>query len=164
MATVKKTKTASKPVVKKAAAKETVIKKPAAKKAAIKKPAAKKITSKTAPKPAKTSVAEKHVTEQRYLILKALDDGKAEDILDFDLRSRSSLADYLIIASGKSTRQVAALAENISKTLKKSGHKILNREGANANDWVVVDTGDIIVHIFRPEVRSYYRLEEIWQK
>ncbi len=135
--------------------------KTAAKKSATKTPA-KKAVKKPAAVPA--DKADKRITEQRYLVLKMLDEGKAEDILDFDLRGRSSLADYLIIASGRSTRQVAALAENISKTLKQAGHKILHREGEGTNDWVIVDTGDVIVHILRPEVRNYYRLEDIWSQ
>lgn len=157
MAAKAKTK---KPAAKKLAAKKTATKL-AAKKSAVKAPAKKAAAKKSAAK--KTGGSDK-ITEQRYLILKALDDGKAEDILDFDLRERSSLADYLIIASGRSTRQVASLAENIAKALKQSGHKILHREGEASNDWVIVDTGDIIVHVLRPEVRAYYRLEEIWQK
>jgi len=166
-----------KPKVKtKTAAKKTAAPKSAAKKAAIKKDTVKKLVAKVVIKPTKTTGAkikktgtpenqvDKRIIEQRYLILKSLDDGKAEDILDFDVRERSSLADYLIIASGRSTRQVASLAENISKSLKAAGHKILHREGEGSNDWVIVDTGDIIVHILRPEVRSYYRIEEIWEK
>jgi ribosome-associated protein len=144
-------------------------------KIAVKKTAAKTVAKKIAPKNAvKTAVkksapppadkTDKRITEQRYLALKILDEGKAEDILDYDLRGRSSLADYMIIASGRSTRQVASLAENISKALKQAGHKILHREGEGTNDWVIVDTGDIIVHILRPEVRAYYRLEDIWEK
>jgi len=165
-----------KPPVKKTIKPKAV--KPVAKKAAVAKPAAKKVATKsaapkTAPKAssakikktgAPTSQLDKRITEQRYLVLKSLDDGKAEDILDYDLRGRSSLADYLVIASGRSTRQVASLAENISKSLKQAGHKILHREGEGTNDWVIVDTGDVIVHILRPEVRAYYRLEEIWEK
>jgi ribosome-associated protein len=142
-------------------AKKAAVKKPAAKKAAVKKTASK--VKKSAAK-APADKIEKYVTEQRYLILKSLDDGKAEDILDFDLRGHSSLADYIIVASGRSTRQVASLAENISKSLKAAGHKILHREGEGANDWVIVDTGDIIVHVLRPEVRAYYRLEDLWEK
>jgi ribosome-associated protein len=140
---------------KKAAVKKTAVKKTAAKKVAVK-------VKKSAG--AAVDKIEKYVTEQSYLILKSLDDGKAEDILDFDLRGVSSLADYIIIASGRSTRQVSSLAENISKSLKAAGHKILNREGQSTNDWVIVDTGDIIVHLLRPEVRSYYRLEDMWEK
>lgn len=144
-------------------AKKAAAKKPVAKKAAVKAPVKKPAVKKTASAKSSSGV-DKKIIEQRYLVLKSLDDGKAEDILDFDLRERSSLADYLIIASGRSTRQVAALAENISKSLKQAGHKILHREGESSNDWVIVDTGDVIVHILRPEVRAYYRLEEIWQK
>lgn len=146
--------------------------KPVAKKAAVKKTAVKapvKAAAKTAgPKIKKSGAAQsgldKRIIEQRYLILKALDDGKAEDILDFNMNGQSSLADYMIIASGRSTRQVASLAENVAKGLKQAGHKILHREGESTNDWVIVDTGDVIVHILRPEVRAYYRLEEIWQR
>jgi len=164
-------KAKTKPEAQKAAAPKPTAKKAAVKKEPVKKSAA-KVATKTAKiigaKIKKTGTPEnqinKRIIEQRYLILKSLDDGKAEDILDFDVRERSSLADYLIIASGRSTRQVASLAENISKILKAAGHKILHREGEGSNDWVIVDTGDIIVHILRPEVRSYYRIEEIWEK
>jgi len=172
MAAPKKTTAAKKPAAKKAAAKTTV-KAAVVKKSAVKKTTAPKTVMKKTVAPKTTAkksagktlnTVEKRIVEQRYLILKSLDDGKAEDILDFDLRARSSLADYIVIASGRSTRHVSSLAENISKSLKQAGHKILHREGEGSNDWVIVDTGDIVVHIFRPEVRSYYRIEEIWQK
>ena len=144
-------------------AKKTTAKKTATKKAAVKKVVAKKAAVK---KPAKKTALKKAdgIASQLALVLSTLEDGKAEDVMTFDLRDRSSLADHLVIASGRSTRQVAALAENVSKALKKAGHKIFHREGEGNNDWVVVDTGDVIVHLFRPEVRSYYRLEELWQK
>ena len=150
--------------MKKAAVKKPVAKKAVVKKVVVKKPVAPKTKTAVPKSAAATDKVSKHILEQKYLILKALDDTKAEDILDFDLGGRSSLADHIIIASGRSTRQVAALAENVSKALKAAGHKILHREGEGSNDWVIVDTGDIIVHVLRPEVRNYYRLEEIWQR
>lgn len=153
----------AKPKTAKSAAKKITAKKASAKKTAPKKTVAKPSIKKSVTA-APGNKTDKHINEQRYLILKSLDDGKAEDILDFDVRDRSTLADYLIIASGRSTRQVSSLAENIIKSLKQAGHKILGREGEGSNDWVIVDTGDIIVHILRPEVRAYYRLEDMWQR
>lgn len=152
------TKPAKKSAVKNSQAKKAIPKKPPVKTVAV------KVKKYPAPGPQGADKIERGVTEQRYLILKALDDGKAEDILDYDLRGHSSLADHIIIASGRSTRQVSSLAENVSKALKQAGHKILGREGEGTNDWVIVDTGDVITHILRPEVRAYYRLEDIWEK
>lgn len=171
MAAIKPKKpTNQKPLAKKAVAKKAAIKKTPEKKAATKKPAADSTEPAKKPRAAikksvvPTTARDKHIVEQRYLILKALDDGKAEDIVEFNVQDRSSLADYFLIASGRSTRHVSSLAENVTKAIKQAGHKILNREGEATNDWVIVDTGDIIVHLLRPEVRAYYRLEEIWEK
>ena len=95
-------------------------------------------------------------------ILKSLDDDKADDIVTIDLRGRSSLADALVIASGTSSRHVAALAEHLAQRLKDAGYGTAKVEGLAQGDWVVLDAGDAIVHIFRPEVRDYYDLEGIW--
>jgi ribosome-associated protein len=95
-------------------------------------------------------------------ILKSLDDDKADDIVMIDLVGRSSLADALVIASGTSTRHVASMAEHLLRRLKEAGHGAARAEGLTQGDWVVIDAGDVIVHIFRPEVRSYYDLEGIW--
>ncbi len=95
-------------------------------------------------------------------IVKALDDDKAEEVLFIDLDGRSALADFMIIASGRSSRHVAALADHVSKQVKSLTGRPAHVEGLPHADWVLIDTGDIIVHIFRPEVRAFYNLEKIW--
>ncbi|HTK84776.1 MAG TPA: ribosome silencing factor [Patescibacteria group bacterium] len=99
----------------------------------------------------------------KAMVEKSLDANKAEDITTIDLRGHSALADYMVIATGRSSRQVAALAEKIRDRLKASGIGEVRLEGVDKGDWAVVDAGDIIVHIFRPEVRDYYDLEKMWQ-
>lgn len=94
-------------------------------------------------------------------IIKLLDDKKAENIVTIDLKNKSSIADKLIIVSGASTRQVGAIAEGLYRELKKIGVKS-SIEGIPQCDWVLVDAGDIIVHVFRPEVRAFYNLEKMW--
>jgi ribosome-associated protein len=96
------------------------------------------------------------------LIVQALDENKAEEIEVIDLMGQTSLADYMIIASGTSTRQVAALAGKIDEKLNTTSSPVLRIEGLPAADWVVVDCGDVIVHIFRPEVRAFYSIEKMW--
>ena len=96
------------------------------------------------------------------LIVTTLDDGKAEDIVTIDLQGKSSIADHLVIASGRSTRQVMALADQVASKLKDAGHGKVPVEGKAHGDWVLLDVGDIIVHLFRPEVRSFYNLEKMW--
>jgi ribosome-associated protein len=95
-------------------------------------------------------------------IVKSLDDDKAEDIVTIDLEGRSSLADALIIATGRSSRHVASIAEHLARKLKEAGYGTRPIDGASQGDWALVDAGDVIVHIFRPEVRSYYDLEGMW--
>ncbi|MDP9127817.1 MAG: ribosome silencing factor [Pseudomonadota bacterium] len=97
-------------------------------------------------------------------ILKILDDRQGEDIVTFDLAGRSPIADYLIIASGRSGRQVAAMAGYLREACLKRGLKNVRIEGMSEGDWVLVDAGDVIVHLFRPEVRQYYDLETIWDR
>jgi ribosome-associated protein len=96
------------------------------------------------------------------LILKSLEDDKAEDIVSIDIKGRSSLADTLIVASGRSQRHVGALADRLLKKLKEAGAAHLAVEGLAQCDWVLVDAGDVIVHLFRPEVRAFYNIEKIW--
>ncbi len=96
------------------------------------------------------------------LIVQALDENKAEEIEVIDLMGQTSLADYMIVASGTSTRQVAALAGKIDEKLNATSSPVLRIEGLPAADWVVVDCGDVIVHIFRPEVRAFYSIEKMW--
>jgi ribosome-associated protein len=95
------------------------------------------------------------------LVLKTLDRDKAEDIVAIDLSNKSPMADYMVIASGRSNRHVAAIAEHLSEELKKQGFSG-RAEGLPAGDWVLVDAMDVIVHVFRPEVRAFYNLEKMW--
>jgi ribosome-associated protein len=92
----------------------------------------------------------------------ALDDGQAEEIVHIDLRGKSSIADDMLIASGRSARQVAALADRVMDALAGRGHKRVPVEGLQTGDWVLIDAGDIIVHLFRPEIRVRYNLEKMW--
>jgi ribosome-associated protein len=95
-------------------------------------------------------------------IVSSLDDDKAEDIVTIDLTGRSSLCDALVVATGRSTRHVAATAENLARRLKEWGFTGARIEGLPQGDWVLIDAGDVIVHLFRAEVRAYYDLEGMW--
>jgi ribosome-associated protein len=106
--------------------------------------------------------AEPGRTALESLVLKRLDDDKAQDILFIDLKGRSSLADGLVIASGRSQRHVGAIADHLLRALKDGGFGRARIEGLPACDWVLIDAGDLVVHLFRPEVRIYYNLEKIW--
>lgn len=96
------------------------------------------------------------------LIVERLDDDKAQDIVCIDLKGKSSVADTLIIASGRSHRHVGALADHVLRALKDAGFGKAKVEGLPACDWVLIDVGDVVVHLFRPEVRSFYNIEKIW--
>ena len=96
-------------------------------------------------------------------VLASLEDSKAENIVSIDLHGKSSLADHMVVASGRSHRHVAAVADNLLKALKDAGLGTPRIEGLSAADWVLIDSGDIIVHVFRPEVRDFYNLEKMWQ-
>ena len=95
-------------------------------------------------------------------ILTSLDDDKAEDVVQIDLRGNTAIGDYMVIASGRSTRQVAAMSEKLVDRLKQEFGMSCKIEGKDAGDWVLIDTGDVIVHLFRPEVREFYQLEKMW--
>lgn len=95
-------------------------------------------------------------------ILDSLDDDKAEEVVQIDLRGRSSIGDYMVIASGRSSRQVGAIAEKLADRLKQAFGRHCKIEGKETGDWVLIDTGDVIVHVFRPEVREFYQLEKMW--
>ncbi|MBX3453840.1 MAG: ribosome silencing factor [Ferrovibrio sp.] len=96
------------------------------------------------------------------LILKSLDDDKAEEVVSIPLAGKSSVADYIVVASGRSSRQVSAIAEHlVQRVAQATGHKA-RVEGKGVGDWVLIDAGDIVVHIFRPEVRGFYKLEKMW--
>ena len=96
------------------------------------------------------------------LVLKSVDDDKAEDIVQIDLRGRSDVADYMVICSGRSSRQVASISEKLADRLKQDMQLLVRMEGKETGDWVLIDAGVVIVHVFRPEVREFYRLEEMW--
>lgn len=128
-----------------------------------------KTAAKTAPKTArKTStkaVALKALPDADKtlnLILSRLDDMKAEETVTIDLRGKSAFSDYMIVTSGRANRHVGAIAENVAKSLKENGIKKLHIEGLPNCDWVLIDSGDVIVHVFRPEVREFYNLERLW--
>lgn len=97
------------------------------------------------------------------LVLNSLQGDKAEDIVTLDLAGKSSVADHMVVASGRSTRQVVAMAEKLTDRLKQNKGISARTEGKSAGDWVLIDAGDVIVHLFRPEVREFYQLEKMWQ-
>jgi ribosome-associated protein len=96
-------------------------------------------------------------------VLASLEDSKAENIVPIDIQGKSSLGDYMVIASGRSHRHVSAVADHLLKALKDAGLGTARVEGLASADWVLIDSGDIIVHVFRPEVREFYNLEKMWQ-
>ena len=96
------------------------------------------------------------------LLQEVLDDNKAEDVVSIDLEGKSSVADYLLIATGRSARHVSAIADYVLRAAKAAGLGQLETEGMSSNDWILIDAGDVIVHVFRNEVRDYYNLEKIW--
>ena len=96
------------------------------------------------------------------MILKSLDDDQAVETVSIPLAGKSSIADHMVIASGKSTRQVASMAMKLAQKIKETTGRSARIEGLPAADWVLIDAGDIIVHLFRPEVRSFYNLERMW--
>lgn len=120
--------------------------------------------AKTAGTKAAVMAAQTQPTSEELLarILTSLDDDKAEDVVQIDLRGKTAIGDYMIIASGRSTRQVAAMSEKMVDRLKQEYGMSCKIEGKDAGDWVLIDTGDVIVHIFRPEVREFYQLEKMW--
>ena len=96
------------------------------------------------------------------LVLQSLDDDQAQEIVSIPLEGKSSIADYMVIASGRSTRQVAAMAQKLAERVKLGGFGHVRIEGLPAADWVLIDAGDVVVHVFRPEVRTFYNLERMW--
>lgn len=96
------------------------------------------------------------------LVLAQLDDDQAQEIVSIPLEGKSSIADHMVIASGRSTRQVASMAQKLAEEIKKAGFGHVRIEGLPAADWVLVDAGDVVVHLFRPEVRTFYNLERMW--
>jgi ribosome-associated protein len=96
-------------------------------------------------------------------ILQSLSDDKAEDIVQIDLRGKTEIGDYMVICSGRSTRQVSSISEKLAQAVKDEFGMTPKVEGKETGDWVLIDTGDVIVHVFRPEVREFYQLEKMWQ-
>lgn len=95
-------------------------------------------------------------------IIHVLDENSAQDTIEIDIHGKSSVADFMIVTSGRSNRHVGALSDYVLRALKEDGHKNLGVEGQEGGDWVLIDVGDVILHIFRPEVRAFYNLEKIW--
>ena len=96
------------------------------------------------------------------LVLQSLDDDQAQDLVSIPLEGKTAIADHMVIASGRSTRQVAAMAQKLAERIKHGGFGNARIEGLPAADWVLIDAGDVVVHLFRPEVRSFYNLERMW--
>lgn len=96
-------------------------------------------------------------------VTNSLEDSKAEELVIIDIKDKSALADYMVIASGRSNRHVGAIADHLLRELKNSGLGSAKVEGLESADWVLIDVGDVIVHLFRPEVREFYALEKMWQ-
>ena len=155
-----KTKTAvKKTTTKKTTAAAKTVKKTVSAASAVKKTTAKKPVKKAA---AKTKTAKKSKV-LLDIIVGSLDKNKAENIVVIDLEGKSTLADYMVVASGRSQKQVGALADIVSKDVKTKMGKLSVIEGRGKSDWTVMDFGDVIVHIFHPEARDFYKLEDIWQ-
>jgi len=112
------------------------------------------------PSPAGIGVSQPRALD---IVLASLEDSKAENIVPIDIQGKSSLGDHMVIASGRSHRHVAAVADHLLKALKDAGLGNARVEGLSGADWVLIDSGDVIVHIFRPEVREFYNLEKMWQ-
>ncbi len=96
------------------------------------------------------------------MVTASLDDDKAEDVVVIDLQGKCNFADYMVIATGRSERQVGAMADHLGRKLKTAGVKKVAAEGMQHRDWVLLDSGDIIVHLFKPDVRTFYNLEKLW--
>jgi ribosome-associated protein len=103
-----------------------------------------------------------HAEETLRLVLARIDDMKAEDTVTIDLAGKTTIADYMVVTSGRSNRQVGAIADRVVEALHKSGVRDVRVSGMPHCDWVLLDAGDVIVHIFRPEVRDFYQLEKMW--
>ncbi|VDC23195.1 Ribosomal silencing factor RsfS [Pseudogemmobacter humi] len=115
-----------------------------------------------APRAGRPAQSDHRPEEIRDAVLASLEDDKAESIVEIDLRGRSDVADFMVICSGRSSRQVAAIAEKLADRLKQVFGIGVKMEGKETGDWVLIDSGDVIVHVFRPEVRDFYQLEKMW--
>ncbi len=99
----------------------------------------------------------------KAIVVDALEDIKALDILEMDIRKKTTFADYMVLASGTSNRHLQAIVNNVSEKAKAAGFEVLGREGEAGSEWVLIDLGDIVVHVMTPETRAYYDLERLWQ-
>jgi ribosome-associated protein len=116
-----------------------------------------------APAPApRDNGADEQAEALHSLVLRSLDDDKALDVVSIPLSGKSNIADYMVIASGRSTRQVASMAQKLTERIKQELGRGVRVEGLPVADWVLLDADYVIVHIFRPEVRSFYNLERMW--
>jgi ribosome-associated protein len=113
------------------------------------------------PAPSQDGATEK-VEALHELVLRSLDDDQAQDVVSIPLTGKSNIADHMVIASGRSTRQVASMAQKLTERIKQDLGRSVRVEGLPVADWVLIDADDVIVHIFRPEVRSFYNLERMW--
>jgi ribosome-associated protein len=125
--------------------------------AKIKAPGARKTSTKTA-----ALKAQPDADKTLNMILSRLEDMKAEETVTIDLRGKSAFSDYMIVTTGRANRHVGAIAENVAKGLKENGIKSIHVEGLPNCDWVLIDSGDVVVHVFRPAVREFYNLERMW--
>ncbi|MEQ6333390.1 ribosome silencing factor [Sphingobium sp. MK2] len=117
----------------------------------------------TRPHPANdTAASADTVAALHALVMQSLDDDQAQETISIPLEGKSSIADYMVIASGRSSRQVAAIAQHLAERIKKETGRSARVEGLPVADWVLIDAGDVIVHLFKPEVRSFYNLERMW--
>jgi ribosome-associated protein len=161
-----------KPFVKRPSVKKTIVKKLVV---AVAKPVVKTGMTKTAERKAKKAAKAKVAAPKKIVavaapvwppmigaVLRQLDDAKAEQVVAMDLTGKSTIADTMIVATGRSNRHVNAIADQVVDELSKHGMKNIRIEGVPQCDWVLVDAGDVIVHVFRPEVRSFYNLEKLW--
>ena len=109
-----------------------------------------------------STAGDPHTQQLLAIVLESLDDDQAQETVSIPLEGKSSIADHIVIASGRSSRQVAAIAQKLAERLKKEMGIRARIEGLPVADWVLIDAGDVVVHIFRPEVRSFYNLERMW--
>ena len=113
-------------------------------------------------RPAPVSPVQHDTEETLRLVLARLDDMKAEDTITIDLRGKSAISDYMVVTSGRSNRHVGAVADRVLEDLHKAGNRHVRVEGMPLCDWVLIDAGDVIVHVFRPDVRAFYNIEKMW--
>ncbi len=113
-------------------------------------------------KKAEPKATQPELDQMQQIIVASLEDDKAEDVIAIDLAGRASFADRMVVATGLADRQISAMAAHLNEKLVEAGFKKTRMEGANGTDWVLIDAGDIIVHLFKPEARTLYALEKMW--